>query len=77
MKRAAAGAGRTVVIALEVLAAIVRGLGNAAQIAGVAIATWAAWDVDPLAGKIVLAAGLLFLGGAIRRVVKEVRDGVR
>ena len=55
--------------------AIVTALGNGAQIAGVAIATWAMWGIDPTTGKLVLAAGLLFLGGAIARVAKEVRDG--
>lgn len=62
---------------VRVIAAVIVGLGNGAQVAGVGIATWAAWELEPVAGKMVLAAGLLFLGGAVGRLVREVRNGSR
>ena len=47
-----------------------------AVIAAVAIATWAAWEgFGSVAGRSVLALGLLFLGGGIGRIVREVRGG--
>lgn len=47
-----------------------------AVIAAVAIATWAAWEgFGSVAGRSVLAFGLLFLGGGIGRIVREVRGG--
>lgn len=46
-----------------------------ALVSGVGVATWGAWEVNGTAGKMVLSAGLLFLGGAIGRVVTEVRSG--
>lgn len=58
-----------------VFVALVTSLGGAAQVAGVVVATWAAWEIDAIAGRLVLAVGLLFLGGAIGRVVREVRNG--
>lgn len=61
----------------EIVFTVLTALGNGAQVAGVAVGSWAAWEVDPIAGKIVLAVGLLFLGGAIARVAKEVRNGHR
>ena len=69
----ASGAGALGV--LRLVGALIRGLGNGAQIAGVGVATWAVWEIEPTAGKLVLAAGLLFLGGAIARVAMEVRNG--
>lgn len=62
-------------VAWTVVLALVSSLGGAAQVAGVAVAVWAAWEFDPVAGKLVLAVGLLFLGGAVSRVVREVRHG--
>lgn len=60
---------------LSVFVAFVMSLGGAAQVAGVVVGTWAAWEIDAIAGRLVLAVGLLFLGGAIGRVVREVRNG--
>lgn len=70
--RGAAVAAKTIA---AVFVALVTSLGGAAQVAGVVVATWAAWEIDATAGRLVLAVGLLFLGGAIGRVVREVRNG--
>lgn len=58
-----------------VAVAVIGRLGGAAQVGGVGVGTWAAWEIEPIAGKVVLAVGLLFLGGALARVVREVRNG--
>lgn len=44
-----------------------------AVIAAVGLASWAAWGIDPAAGRGMLAVGLLFLGGGISRLVQEFR----
>lgn len=74
-RAAGRGARGALVVAWTVVLALVSSLGGAAQVAGVAVAVWAAWEFDPVAGKLVLAVGLLFLGGAVSRVVREVRHG--
>lgn len=69
------GAGVAARTTAAVFVAFVMSLGGAAQVAGVVVGTWAAWEIDATAGRLVLAVGLLFLGGAIGRVVREVRNG--
>jgi len=66
---------RAAVVARRVLVSLLLRLEALALVAGVAVATWAAWEINGTAGKMVLSAGLLFLGGAIGRVVQEVRSG--
>jgi hypothetical protein len=47
-----------------------------AVIAAVILATWAVWDgLGAPAGRAMLALGLLFLGGGISRLMREVRGG--
>lgn len=68
VKRTAAAAGR---LALHVLLRV----EGIALGAGTALLVWAAADISPTAGKVAAGLGLLFLGGAIARVRREVGGG--